>query len=469
MNGKTATHTVTLVQPDELIVGMENMAGMCVDASAITLTQGSPTGGVYSGDGVANGIFNPTVAGVGTHVITYTYTHPVTGCVKSASTSVVVFPLPIVTFAPLNPVCVDASPVTLSQGFPVGGVYSGNGVSDNVFYPEMAGVGTHTLTYTFQDLNGCVNSTTQFIIVNPLPVVTFGSLGEICYNANPLLLSQGSPTGGTYSGDGVANGYFKPSAAGVGTHTLTYTYTDVNGCTNSSTSDIVVNPIPTAYAGADRIVFYGYTPMASATLHGTGTGGTGSYSYYWSTGATTQNITVSPTTTTTYTLTVTDAKGCSTQDQVTVTVNDVRCGTKGNPNKVLVCHNGHTICIDASAVPSHLQNHSDDYLGECGGVHKNGEEISGLGIDENTTTLTAYPNPFYSSTTISFSIEKDEQVSLDVFDAKGVRVTTLFSGIATSGVIYQQELQSGILAPGIYIGRLVTANEVKNIKLILVK
>jgi hypothetical protein len=36
------------------------------------------------------------------------------------------------------------------------------------------------------------------------------------------------------------------------------------------------------------------------------------------------------------------------------------CGS----NKYLVCHNGHTICIDGHAVDKHLENHGD-YLGEC--------------------------------------------------------------------------------------------------------
>jgi hypothetical protein len=35
---------------------------------------------------------------------------------------------------------------------------------------------------------------------------------------------------------------FNPTVAGVGTHTITYTYTDANGCTNTTTQNILVNP-----------------------------------------------------------------------------------------------------------------------------------------------------------------------------------------------------------------------------------
>lgn len=33
--------------------------------------------------------------------------------------------------------------------------------------------------------------------------------------------------------------------------------------------------------------------------------------------------------------------------------------------KVYICHNGNTICISINAVWGHLNNHEDDFLGEC--------------------------------------------------------------------------------------------------------
>ncbi|MFT6500759.1 MAG: hypothetical protein ACJASQ_000869, partial [Crocinitomicaceae bacterium] len=46
--------------------------------------------------------------------------------------------------------------------------------------------------------------------------------------------------GGSYSGTGVTGGSFDPSVAGVGTHTITYDYTDSNGCAGSAVQDINV-------------------------------------------------------------------------------------------------------------------------------------------------------------------------------------------------------------------------------------
>ncbi len=47
---------------------------VCLDSGLIPLAGGHPSGGIYSGPGVSGGMFDPESAGVGIHVITYTYT-----------------------------------------------------------------------------------------------------------------------------------------------------------------------------------------------------------------------------------------------------------------------------------------------------------------------------------------------------------------------------------------------------------
>ena len=79
------------------------------------------------------------------------------------------------------------------------------------------------------------------LTVHPLPLVTFeGTFEDQHLCGDPITLTGGSPLGGNYSGTGVSGGMFDPSQAGPGTHTLTYTYTDVWGCTNSATNSIEV-------------------------------------------------------------------------------------------------------------------------------------------------------------------------------------------------------------------------------------
>jgi hypothetical protein len=61
----------------------------------------------------------------------------------------------------------------------------------------------------------------------------------VCIHTPTFELSGGSPLGGKYSGPGVSDGDFDPSAAGVGMHTITYTYWD-GYCSVSKTAPIIV-------------------------------------------------------------------------------------------------------------------------------------------------------------------------------------------------------------------------------------
>lgn len=61
---------------------------------------------------------------------------------------------PEANLLPFDDVC-GSNLVTLSQGIPSGGAYSGTGVSGSSFDAGAAGVGTHTITYTYTDGNGC--------------------------------------------------------------------------------------------------------------------------------------------------------------------------------------------------------------------------------------------------------------------------------------------------------------------------
>ena len=52
---------------------------------------------------------------------------------------------------------------------------------------------------------------------------------------------MGTPSGGTFSGPGVSGNTFSPGTAGVGTHIITYSYIDGNGCTNTIDLSVQVN------------------------------------------------------------------------------------------------------------------------------------------------------------------------------------------------------------------------------------
>ncbi|HRY31557.1 MAG TPA: C25 family cysteine peptidase [Bacteroidales bacterium] len=85
----------------------------------------------------------------------------------SSALSFTVLPKPNVTLNPLSNVCVNASPFTLSGGVPAGGTFTGTGVSNNSFSPATAGAGTWNIAYTWTDGNGCSNTASQPIFVDP--------------------------------------------------------------------------------------------------------------------------------------------------------------------------------------------------------------------------------------------------------------------------------------------------------------
>jgi trimeric autotransporter adhesin len=282
-----------------------------------------PGSGLFSGTGVSGNNFVPSSAAVGSNTLTYTYTDA-NGCSNSAQTTVQITGLPLVNFAGLSAAgyCVDNStPVTLT-GFPSGGVFSGPGISGNAFTPSVAGVGLHSIIYTYSDANGCVNSQTQSVNVFALPLVGIFDINPQYCVSDAAVTVSGFPAGGTFSGTGVSGNQFSPTVAGVGgPYSVTYQYTDVNGCTNSSAAQVSVNAVTDAVAGSGgNSCGLSFQLGASPSL-GTGT---------WSLAAGPGNVTFTPNANAanalatvsaygTYTFTWTEVNSaCSSSDQVTV-------------------------------------------------------------------------------------------------------------------------------------------------------
>ncbi|MEI6060903.1 MAG: T9SS type A sorting domain-containing protein [Bacteroidota bacterium] len=213
---------------------------VCESIPAFDLSGGTPTGGTYSGQGINNGLtFDPAVAGVGNHEITYSYTDGNT-CSSSFVQSITVNPLPIVTMDAISPVCVSASPILLA-GTPTGGTYSGPGVSADTLYPSQAGAGIIHVAYTFIDpTTHCSATANQSITINTLPIVVIND-STVCGNrkliydatiSNPqsYLWTPGGATTATLQIDTIGKG--------LGAHTYHVSVTDANGCMTADSAVI---------------------------------------------------------------------------------------------------------------------------------------------------------------------------------------------------------------------------------------
>lgn len=339
--------------------------------------------------------------------------------------------------------CVSDGPVSLSASLP-GGTFSGPGVSGSTFSPSVAGVGSHTISYT---LCSVTVTTTATVVGSPSNDDCSNAISISCGSSYSGSTRCASPDPGlSYCGTsgGTANGvwyvlsgndsYVTINTCDAGTNYDTklhvfegscgnltcvtgnddyfstpYTcsvsslrsivefcaesgkdyYVLVSGFSSFSRGEYVMNvscgaPL-TVDAGDCQTRFVGYTgagaPSDIMYICPSVSGGDGNYSTTISPAAdfSCDNgcFGVSPSATTTYTITTTDGNGCSVSDQVEVQVIDVvaACPTNGQP-KVQICHvppgnpnNTQQLCVSPNAVPAHLaggSGHGTCYLGPCG-------------------------------------------------------------------------------------------------------
>lgn len=82
-----------------------------------------------------------------------------------------------------------------------------------------------------------------------------------------------------------------------------------------------------------------------------------------------------------------------------------------------------------------------------------------------------YPNPFNPSTSIIFSLAKNSEVSLIVYDMQGREVTRLLNNSRLSSGSYKYDFNTGDfnLSSGAYFYRLVTGEYVSTKKMLLIK
>lgn len=242
-SGCVATDTALITILPAPSVSFSPISPICINNGPYTLGGANPPGGTFQGPGVSNGVFDPLVAGTGIHTLTYQVIDT-NGCVGIASQTVSVVSAPAIYLSSIPPVCPNSSPFVLNGATPPGGTFFGPGITNNIFDPQAAGYGQHLIYYTVMNQGGCVDTATQIVSVLNVPFINFPPLPNRCINSGPTFITMGSPTGGTYFGAGVSNGQFNPVTAGLGTHTIGYTYTNSQGCVDTAYSSITVIPAP---------------------------------------------------------------------------------------------------------------------------------------------------------------------------------------------------------------------------------
>ncbi|MEA3463351.1 MAG: PKD domain-containing protein [Bacteroidota bacterium] len=160
--------------PDATITPLDTL---CEYQANLFLTAATD-GGTWSGNGIvdpATGEFSPSLAGNGTHTITYEVTDD-NSCSSMDTEDIVVRPGPDGTITPAGPFCSYDPPYDLVAAS-VSGTWSGNGIinsSTGLFDPVVAGPGRHIISFeTVPDANGCVGIDTVELEVMAPPYAEF--------------------------------------------------------------------------------------------------------------------------------------------------------------------------------------------------------------------------------------------------------------------------------------------------------
>ena len=141
---------------------------------------------------------------------------------------------------------------------------------------------TNTAYFVRAEGGTCGNTACVNISINVLDAYAYMTpFDTLCGMGYPFDLANGVPEGGVYSGTGITNGIFDPILAGLGTHAVTYTFTEDNGCIAITTGEIVID-------SNDIMASVTIVPETCAeggiTLVGSTYGGSGFYIYEWSNG-----------------------------------------------------------------------------------------------------------------------------------------------------------------------------------------
>lgn len=259
-------------------------------------------------------VFTPSINTPGT----YNYYAEEVGQSSCASTrtgvTVVVNPVPQApAVGQPAPICIGDNPPTLSASgtnvqFDWYNALAGGTLlqaNSSNYVPTINAPGTYTYYVEAVGVGNCSSSTRTpvTLVVNALPLVGIAtSDNTLCANDNPVPIF-GFPGGGNFLGQGISGSTFDPADAPLGTSTVTYTYTDNNGCSATQSQQYIVYdvPVPLILTSGSTVLCNG----GDVTLDA----GAGYVSYDWApNGENTQTITV--TTSNTYLVTVVSTDGC---------------------------------------------------------------------------------------------------------------------------------------------------------------
>ncbi|MCC6383862.1 MAG: T9SS type A sorting domain-containing protein, partial [Bacteroidia bacterium] len=238
--GCSATSAGTTVTVNPLpTVTLNPFSAVCTSDPVFALTGGSPSGGTYSGTGVSGGNFDPAAAGVGTFLITYSYTDG-NGCSAQASQLITVNNC-IGCVASITPggstTFCDGGSVMLTASAGVSYLWSTGATTQSITATTS---GTYTVTVT--DAFNCSATASETVTVHVLPTATISGSGAICLGNSGTVTLNFTGNGPWYY---TVNGSGGPYSGVSNSNSLNLSVTPVTSGTQSysivSLSDVNCN------------------------------------------------------------------------------------------------------------------------------------------------------------------------------------------------------------------------------------
>jgi len=276
----TATSAAVAVSVNALptVSAISGTQNVCIGSSTSLSDVTSDVTNVWSSGNTSVANVNSSTGSVtgvsaGTATISYTETNA-SSCSSFVTAVVTVNALPVVS--PISggtSVCVGST-ITLTDATG-SGTWSASGNANVDGSGDVNGVstGSGTVTYSVTNVSGCTTIVTTNITVNALPTVS-GILGasNVCVGSSIALSDATSGVTNSWSSSNTSNATVNSSTGTVtgalaGTTSITYTVTNVNGCSNTATTTVTINPIPGAIMG-NTPVCVGFTINLSDAVTG---------------------------------------------------------------------------------------------------------------------------------------------------------------------------------------------------------
>lgn len=281
------------------ILNISGPSGICFGNSALLSSSGALTY-TWNGSIISSSI---NVSPISTMVYTVVGINS-NGCTNTSTISLTVFTLPNISISGSNQLCNGSQSFIYASGANTY-TWNTNATTTGILVQPSS---TSSFSVFGVDANGCSNFATHTITVLPSPTISaIASQSSVC-NGNSVTLNGVGAVSYSWTGGAINNSPFFPTLTG----TYTVMGSDINGCQNSASVIVVVNPSPNLVISASNQTICSKESTTLSVI--------GANSYTWSTSANAQSIIVSPTITTIYTVAGSDINGCTSSSFLTIIV-----------------------------------------------------------------------------------------------------------------------------------------------------